>query len=340
MGTSNLQRSALGEIKNTRSQSVTSNQEAKTFKQPQKPTLTRKTKEKENVAAPEPVKNEGVESMDISNPVMQLVSRNVVPIEDIDIEDAGNPQLVVEYVQDIYNYLRQVEREQSIDADYLAGQNEIMPKMRSVLVDWLIGVHLQFHLPQETLYTTVAIIDRYLQVEVERGSVSRAKLQLVGVAAMLVAAKYEEIYAPEVKDFVYITDRAYTEKDILRMEIRILATLKFDLGRPLPLHFLRRASKAGGVEAATHTLAKYIVELSLGVYNLCDLPPSRLSAAALALAMRMLDPASSLESVWGSSLIHYTKYTLEEIRPTIERLAVILVNAPTAKLATVYQKYR
>ena len=81
------------------------------------------------------------------------------------------------------------------------------------------------------------------------------------------------------------------------------------------------------------------MELSLGVYNLCDLPPSRLSAAALALAMRMLDPASSLESVWGSSLIHYTKYTLEEIRPTIERLAVILVNAPTAKLATVYQKY-
>ena len=58
----------------------------------------------------------------------------------------------------------------------------------------------------------------------EVGSVSRNKLQLVGVAAMLVAAKYEEIYAPEVKDFVYITDRAYTEKDILRMEIRILAT--------------------------------------------------------------------------------------------------------------------
>ena len=73
---------------------------------------------------------------------------------------------------------------------------------------------------------------------------------------MLVAAKYEEIYAPEVKDFVYITDRAYTEKEILKMEISILATLKFDLGRPLPLYFLRRASKAGVVEAATHTLAK------------------------------------------------------------------------------------
>ena len=98
---------------------------------------------------------------------------------------------------------------------------------------------------------------RYLQIEVGSGTVTRNKLQLVGVAAMLVAAKYEEIYAPEVKDFVYITDRAYTEKEILKMEIKILSVLNFDLGRPLPLHFLRRASKAGSVEAITHTLAKY-----------------------------------------------------------------------------------
>ena len=149
---------------------------------------------------------------------------------------------------------RHVEKVQNVKADYLAGQTEILPKMRSVLIDWLIGVHLQFHLLQETLYTTVAILDRYLQLDLKK--ISRSKLQLVGVASMLIAAKYEEIYAPEVKDFVYITDRAYTEKDILRMEIKILAALNFDLGRPLPLHFLRRASKAGGVEAATHTLAK------------------------------------------------------------------------------------
>ena len=62
-----------------------------------------------------------------------------------------------------------------------------------------------------------------------------------------------------IQDFVYITDKAYTDKEIIRMELRILNTLNFDLGRPLPLHFLRRASKAGGVEAATHTLAKYVV---------------------------------------------------------------------------------
>jgi len=339
VGTSNLQRSALGEIKNIRSNISTAPQEGKTFKQPLKPTVSRKAKEKENASVPEVPKNDVIESMDVSNAIDSVSQEDISPIEDIDIEDAGNPQLVVEYVQDIYNYLRQVERVQNIRAGYLDGQSEILPKMRSVLIDWLIGVHLQFHLLQETLYTTVAIIDRYLQVEIERGTVSRGKLQLVGVAAMLVAAKYEEIYAPEVKDFVYITDRAYTEREILKMEIKILSTLSFDLGRPLPLHFLRRASKAGGVEAITHTLAKYIMELSLGSYSMVSVSPSMLASSALALAMRILDPSSRMSNVWSKTLSHYTRYDIEELLPTVKVLATLLVTAPQAKLATVYQKY-
>lgn len=259
-------------------------------------------------------------------------------VEDIDAEDVNNPQLVTEYVNEIYSYLRIVESSQCIRADYLAGQTEILPKMRAVLIDWLVGVHLQFHLLQETLYTTVAILDRFLQADI--GAISRKKLQLVGVASMLIAAKYEEIYAPEVKDFVYITDRAYTEKEILRMEIRILSVLDFDLGRPLPLHFLRRASKAGGVDAATHTLAKYIVELSLGVYSLVAVPPSQLASAGLALAMRLLEPhTASLATVWTSPLQHYTKYSIAQLQPTVTALAEALFIAPSAKLATVYNKY-
>jgi len=339
VGTSNLQRSALGEIKNIRSNISAAPQEGKTFKQPLKPTVSRKAKEKENASVPEVPKNDVIESMDVSNAIDSVSQEDISPIEDIDIEDAGNPQLVVEYVQDIYNYLRQVERVQNIRAGYLDGQSEILPKMRSVLIDWLIGVHLQFHLLQETLYTTVAIIDRYLQVEIERGTVSRGKLQLVGVAAMLVAAKYEEIYAPEVKDFVYITDRAYTEREILKMEIKILSTLSFDLGRPLPLHFLRRASKAGGVEAITHTLAKYIMELSLGSYSMVSVSPSMLASSALALAIRILDPSSRMSNVWSKTLSHYTRYDIEELLPTVKVLATLLVTAPQAKLATVYQKY-
>ena len=45
----------------------------------------------------------------------------------------------------------------------------------------------------------------------KRAQNKRNNLQLVGVTAMLIASKYEEIYAPEIRDFVYITDNAYTK---------------------------------------------------------------------------------------------------------------------------------
>lgn len=82
----------------------------------------------------------------------------------------------------------------------------------------MVDVHLKFKLLPETLFLTVNIIDRYLSLQ----QISRQRLQLVGVAAMLISTKYEEIYPPTVKDFVYITDEAYTKQDVLDMESDIL----------------------------------------------------------------------------------------------------------------------
>jgi hypothetical protein len=95
------------------------------------------------------------------------------------------------------------------------------------------------------LLKTVFVIQCWSTVQVK--PVTRNKLQLVGVTAMLLASKYEEMFAPEVADFVYITDNAYAKADIWEMERDILRTLDFCLGKPLCLHFLRRNSKAGEV---------------------------------------------------------------------------------------------
>jgi len=95
----------------------------------------------------------------------QSFSTDLLKFEDIDEEDKGNPVLVSIYTNDIHEYLRTLERQTPITKGFLSGQ-EVTPKMRSVLVDWLIEVHQQFRLMQETLYLTVAIIDRFLQVKI------------------------------------------------------------------------------------------------------------------------------------------------------------------------------
>ena len=84
---------------------------------------------------------------------------------------------------------------------------------------------------------------------------------------------------------MYITDNAYSQAQIRTMEQDIMAVLRFDLGRPLPLHFLRRNSKAGQVDATIHTLAKYAMELTLVEYNWAHVPPSKIAAAALAISL-------------------------------------------------------
>ena len=109
---------------------------------------------------------------------------------------------------------------------------------------------------------------------------------MVGVTAMWIASKYEEIYAPEVNDFVVIADKSFDQEQMRIMERQILSALRFDLGRPLPLHFLRRNSKAGCVDNRQHTLAKYLMELSLQEYSLAHYKVSQLAAAALCLSLK------------------------------------------------------
>lgn len=75
----------------------------------------------------------------------------------------------------------------------------------------------------------------------------KTEFQLVGVTAMLIACKYEEIYFPNLSDFITMTDHAYKEEEMRAMEVRILKELDYSLGNPLVIHFLRRFSRIAEV---------------------------------------------------------------------------------------------
>ena len=133
----------------------------------------------------------------------------------------------------------------------MTKQPDISHSMRSILVDWLVEVAEEYKLQTETLYLAVAYIDRFLSYM----SVQRSKLQLVGTACMFIAAKYEEIYPPDVGEFVYITDDTYNKRQVLRMEHLVLKVLGFDLSGPSANVFLSQMSELSKTEEKTKHLA-------------------------------------------------------------------------------------
>lgn len=266
--------------------------------------------------------------------------RRVLPfgVKDIDAEDSSNAQLCSEYALETFAYLKQLETRGSVRSDYLSGC-PTSDKMRAVLVDWLVEVQTQFKLLQETLFLTVNTIDRFLAAEGK--DVHRSRLQLVGVSAMFLISKIEEVYAPAVSDFVYITDNAYTEAEIRHMELRIIRALDFDLCQPISLNFLRRYSKAGDVDVLQHSLAKYTLEVCLLDYNLVSIPGSLLASSSLCLSLLVLDQSTSMDTVWTPTLQFYSGYTTEVVLDVVTKLATNMIKMNRSnKLQAVRNKYK
>ena len=121
--------------------------------------------------------------------------------------------------------MQQTEARTQPNGFYMKDQRDINENVRAILVDWIISVHAKFKLLQETLYLTINLIDRYFA----KFNILKSDVQLVGVAALLIATKYEEIYPPTVKDFIYLTDNTYSRQQITSMEHSILFSLQFEI---------------------------------------------------------------------------------------------------------------
>ncbi|XP_038988232.1 G2/mitotic-specific cyclin S13-7-like isoform X2 [Phoenix dactylifera] len=249
---------------------------------------------------------------------------------DIDASDANDQLAVVDYVEDIYKFYKLAENS-SRPHDYMDSQVEINAKMRAILVDWLIEVHHKFELQPETLYLTMYVIDRYLSEEI----VLRRELQLVGVSAMLIACKYEEIWAPEVNDFICISDRAYTREQILVMEKGILNKLGWSLTVPTPYVFLVRFLKAALSDKEMEHMVFFFSELALMQYSMIMFCPSMVAASAVYAARCTLNKSP----LWTETLRRHTGFSEPQLLDCTQMLVNSHSAAPESKLKIVYKKY-
>ncbi|KAK1275282.1 Cyclin-A1-1 [Acorus gramineus] len=185
------------------------------------------------------------------------------PIIDVD-ENCDDPQLCATIVCDIYEFLREKEIKKRPATDFMElVQKDISPSMRAILIDWLVEVAEEYRLVPDTLYLTVNYIDRYLS----GNGMNRHR-------------KHEEICAPQVEEFCYITDNTYFKDEVLQMEASVLR------------RFVRVAQESDEVQALQlEFLANYIAELSLLEYSFLRFFPSIIAASAIFLAKFILLPS-------------------------------------------------
>lgn len=206
-------------------------------------------------------------------------------VNDLDAEDLDDPLMVAEYVQEIFEYYKELEGTTMPNPEYMEHQDDLDWSMRGVLVDWLIEVHTRFRLLPETLFLAVNIVDRFLSSKV----VPLDKFQLVGVTAMFIASKYEEVLSPHIGNFVHVADNGFTVDEVLAAERYTLTALKYDLSYPNPMNFLRRISKADNYDIQTRTIGKYLMEISLLDHRFMPYRQSHVAAAAMYLSRLILE---------------------------------------------------
>eukprot|EP00440_Ansanella_granifera_P073991 gb/GFBE01080291.1/.p1 GENE.gb/GFBE01080291.1/~~gb/GFBE01080291.1/.p1 ORF type:complete len:393 (+),score=77.89 gb/GFBE01080291.1/:1-1179(+) len=200
------------------------------------------------------------------------------------LDDEADPQQVAEYAGDIFDKLGRDEEDFCLlRPEYMKDQPELCAEERSIAVDWLVEVQVKYKLRTETLFLAVSLIDRFLSMR----KVKRDDLQLIVVCASFIAAKFEEIDPPDVRDFVHMTQQACSRQAILSMEVKMLTALEFGLCRPTAVHFLDRYQRANRCNKTHRLLLEYVLQLALVDIEMTRYTPSQQVAAALLISARL-----------------------------------------------------
>jgi len=246
--------------------------------------------------------------------------------------DTEDPQQAHEYAADMFGVFFQEEATKMPEPNYLAAQPDINAKMRGILVDWLVEVHSKYKMHNETLYLTVNIIDRYLSLR----TIKRRHLQLLGVVALFIASKYEEIDPPKAAALAHITDNAYTKAEILRLECNVVAALNFEIVAVTPAHFVDRFARVNACQPGHRSFINYLLDLCLPEAHMIRHTPSQLVSAAILLSNQLLGHAPA----WSAAMAHHSRHHEVVLEPIAREMQGLLERAPTNSLKAVREKYQ
>ena len=270
-------------------------------------------------------------------------TQNIInsPKKYIKIEHIKDRQIPKDYLNIIYYNLLQEEHKgikPMVVYNYMTDQNEISEQMRSILIDWLIDVHYKFQFRDETLFMTVLIIDRFCTIR----QISRVKLQLLGIAAMMIACKHEEIDLPKMEDFLYITDNAYSKNELVKLENDILIALNFELLYPSPIKFFEYLSVNFNFDKKAHFMGKYLMETFLLDIKYVKYKASVISCACTYIVMKFLKMEGYQESYNKKYFLLNENEDLplgHGVKDCAQDICIFVDNIKNANYLSCYKKY-
>mmetsp|Transcript_56113 Transcript_56113/g.50472 ORF Transcript_56113/g.50472 Transcript_56113/m.50472 type:complete len:482 (-) Transcript_56113:79-1524(-) len=313
--------------------------------------VTKNNKKKDRVLLPQPVRRSARlakkrekqmknKNKKMINNMSYIEDDNINNMEEFDSRHLNDDLHVLDYVNDITLWYYECEtlqlKNKLIESNYIKSfQPDLNGNMRCILLNWLMNVHRRFQLLDQTLFLAIYIFDSFLS----KKKIKRDKLQLFGCSAMLIAAKYHEIYAPEGNDFSYISDRAFDTNTLFEAELQILIKLKFKFADIItPLHFIERylqivtfplwkkyqqrntkKSKKDGEKYITlvKELSYYFAELSLfDIKLISNYKPSLVATASICFSILGI----SLYARWPDFMQKHTNYSYKDLKPVLNRL--------------------
>ncbi|KAI1823209.1 cyclin [Xylaria intraflava] len=223
-----------------------------------------------------------------------------------------------EYLEDIMQHTRQMEDETLPDANLIDMQREIQWFMRPYLIDFLIEAHAAFALLPETLFLTVNLLDRYCSKRV----VYKQHYQLVGCAALLIAAKYgdKKDRVPQINELNNMCCGLYDSGMFTQMEMHVLNTLDWTIGHPTVDFFTQLIVAEEADDREVEHMAAYLCEIALYHRDFVSTKPSVMARASLVLARAILGRSEISDDAWDnvehltvmklSQHLHQTSVTL------------------------------
>ena len=109
------------------------------------------------------------------------------------------------------------------------------------MVDWMIEVLSSYKMSEETFFKSVYLMDAYLKRS--RVTLQVKELHLIGLTAMFLASKYEEIH-PLKLEVIYdkIARKKFKKSEILECEAKMVEALMFSLENPSVYDIARLAA--------------------------------------------------------------------------------------------------